>query len=814
MNRSTPPFWDETLVKLTPARLCLPGSLLFALPLCAQTTATLTGHVLDPSGKAIPGATIVVENPVTKYRSQTESKEDGTFSVRNIPFHTYQVMVLRDGFAPREQSLSLRSAVPTNLSVQLELASSNSSVTVAATEQDLLVNPEETGTHVQMDQSDIDRISRQIGNRGLEAVIVSFPGFAQNANGAIHPRGAHNQMTYVVDGMPISDQLTGAFANSLDPSIVQTVELFTGNVPAEYGSKVSAVANITTRTGLGSGKPVTGSVTVSGAGFGLLSQVTQVAGEVGRWSYSGTVNTMMGKRYLDSVSLDNFHNGGNSERGFLRVDYQTHSGDVLRLNGMAGRSSFQLANLLSQQATGMDQRQLLRDAAAAFAWVHPIDAKSTFDNSASYRTTAAQLFPSAGDTPVTASQARHLSTFTNASRLNLLRGRNIIRMGADVQAFPVSENFSFGITSPLFNLPGTEGYNPNLAPYDLSRGGSSFQFSDRATGAMYSGFLQDSLKLGDWQLSLGLRYDYYNFLVRGYQFQPRLGAAYHLKRTNTVLRASYSRTFQTPPNENLLLSASSEAAAIAPPAVGAALGSAVAPITPERQNFFEAGIQQGAGRLVSVDVSYYHKQSVDQQDNNNFLNTGIIFPITLSKIRINGVEGRVSLAPIRGFGATVSITHAKAVSTPPFTGGLYIGNDAIAALTAGPFIIDHDQVLAVQGILTYNSRSGFYSTLSMRYDSGLVANPSDPVQVALDPDYRDLLPYVNLLSNPPRVLPRLVIDLSGGYERLKDGRKRWDLSCQMVNVTNQTALYNFQSVFVGTRVIQPFTAGGRFRVYF
>jgi len=240
----------------------------------------------------------------------------------------------------------------------------------------------------------------------------------------------------------------------------------------------------------------------------------------------------------------------------------------------------------------------------------------------------------------------------------------------------------------------------------------------------------------------------------------------------------------------------------------------VAPITPERQNFFEAGIQQGAGRLVSVDVSYYHKQSVDQQDNNNFLNTGIIFPITLSKIRINGVEGRVSLAPIRGFGATVSITHAKAVSTPPFTGGLYIGNDAIAALTAGPFIIDHDQVLAVQGILTYNSRSGFYSTLSMRYDSGLVANPSDPVQVALDPDYRDLLPYVNLLSNPPRVLPRLVIDLSGGYERLKDGRKRWDLSCQMVNVTNQTALYNFQSVFVGTRVIQPFTAGGRFRVYF
>ena len=116
------------------------------------------------------------------------------------------------------------------------------------------MDPEETGTHLQMNQTDIDKLTRQGDSRGLESVLVTFPGFAQNANGAIHPRGAHNQMTYVVDGMPITDQLTGAFGNALDPNIVQTVELFTGNVPAEYGNKVSAVANVTTRSGLGSGQ--------------------------------------------------------------------------------------------------------------------------------------------------------------------------------------------------------------------------------------------------------------------------------------------------------------------------------------------------------------------------------------------------------------------------------------------------------------------------------------------------------------------------------------------------------------------------------
>lgn len=56
---------------------------------------------------------------------------------------------------------------------------------------------------------------------------------------------------YVIDGMPVSDQLTGSFANAVDPSIVQNIELYTGNVPAEFGSKVSGVAVITTRSGAG-----------------------------------------------------------------------------------------------------------------------------------------------------------------------------------------------------------------------------------------------------------------------------------------------------------------------------------------------------------------------------------------------------------------------------------------------------------------------------------------------------------------------------------------------------------------------------------
>ena len=96
---------------------------------------------------------------------------------------------------------------------------------------------------------------------------------------------------------------------------------------------------------------------------------------------------------------------------------------------------------------------------------------------------------------------------------------------------------------------------------------------------------------------------------------------------------------------------------------------------------------------------------------------------------------------------------------------------------------------------------------SVRYDSGLVSNPSDPAEVAADPDFRDLLPYVDLDGRPPRVRPRTIVDAAAGV-RLAPTRaaaRSGALQLQITNLTNRTALYNFQSVFVGTRLVQPRT---------
>jgi outer membrane cobalamin receptor len=799
------------------AALCVWATLLgFGLlgtPVGAQSTASVRGIVRDQQDAAIPGVLVLLRQASSGLAREATADAAGRFELPNLPAGLHDLTFSLPGFAEEWRRVEIRPGGATiDLDVMLGLAALTDTVLVRPAPA--AVDTSSAGTRHAISVTRIEHLPVAVTSRGLEAVLVSFPGFAQNANGAIHPRGAHNQMTFVIDGLPISDQLTGAFANSLDVSVVQTAELLTGNVPAEFGSKVSGVAVINSRSGLGTGRPLTGSVSASLGGFGATQVSLQLGGERGRVGYFGSVTTMRTDRFLDQVSLDNLHNSGHFGRGFGRVDLTIDDRTQLRTHVMGGASRFELANLRSQEARGQDQRQALDDVSVWTSLVRTLDDRSTVEATAGYRTTSARLHPSAGDTPVTAFQERGLKTMTASGRYTRSVGTRLIRAGFDLQRFPVDEWFTMGITSPDFNPPGSDQYNDALLPHDLTREGTPFVFSDARAGTQASAFIQSAIQRGPATFNLGLRYDEYRFLVSGRQFQPRLGVAYKVPGRDLVLRASYNRNYQTPPNENLLLSSSEAASRLAPASVRDALGGAYRPIRPERQDVYEVGVQWSAGP-VNIDGSAYRKLSSDQQDNNNFFDTGIIFPTALRGIRVTGAELRLSLLPHRGVSASLSATTGRAISSPPFTGGLFLGQNAVDLLSAGPFAIDHDQRLGLHGQFGVDPAGPWWFSGSVRYDSGLVSNPSDPAAVAADPDFSDLLPYVNLDAPTPRVRPRTIVDLGAGLD-LADGRgrKTWGAQVQVTNLTNRTALYNFQSVFVGTRIVQPRTLSVRVSRHF
>jgi outer membrane cobalamin receptor len=767
----------------------------------AQGTTSIRGNVQDEQKASVPGATVSIRHASSGLARETVSDAAGAFELANLPLGTHDVTIALAGFSTFQKRVEATSAVPVRVEAVLTLGTFTDTVQVIP--EQAAVDTTSAGTRHAVSVTRIEHIPVAVSSRGIEAVLVAFPGFAQNANGAIHPRGAHNQMTFLIDGLAISDQLTGAFANSLDVSVIQTAELLTGNIPAEFGSKVSGVAVLNSRSGRGTGRPMSGAFSLAGGGFRTGQGSLQVGGEHGRLGYFGSVTSMRTDRFLDQVSIDNLHNRGHFNRGFGRIDLALTETSQLRAHVMGGGSRFELANQRSQQAAGQDQRQHLDDLSVWTTFLRTIGTSSTFETTTGYRTTTAELLPSAGDTPVTASQDRRLTTYSVSSRYNYAAGRRLLRAGVDFQRFPVSERFSMGLTSAAFNAPGTAGYNDALLPFDLTRGGAPFVFSDEQAGTQFSAFVQSTFALNKLSLNLGLRHDEYRFLVNGRQLQPRVGVSYALT-DSFILRASYNRNYQTPPNENLLLSNSEVAASLAPASVREALGSTYQPIQPERQDVYEAGAQVSMGRMATIDTAIYRKVSRDQQDNNNFFDTGIIFPTTLSRIEVTGAEARLTILPRKGISGSLSATTGRAISSPPFTGGLFLGQDAVDLLSAGPFAIDHDQRLGVQALLTLDPAGPWWLSSSVRYDSGLVSNPSDPAEVAADPDFADLLPYVNLESDPPRVRPRTIADIAAGVD-FKDarGRRTWSAQLQVTNLTNRIALYNFQSVFVGTRLVAP-----------
>ena len=100
-------------------------------------------------------------------------------------------------------------------------------------------------------------------------------------------------------------------------------------------------------------------------------------------------------------------------------------------------------------------------------------------------------------------------------------------------------------------------------PYDLTRGGSLFQYHGHADIRQQAFYAQDSISLGNWTLNPGLRFDRYDGLSQGTQLQPRMGASYHFAPTGSVIRVAYSHTYETPLNENLVLSSATGAGGLA-----------------------------------------------------------------------------------------------------------------------------------------------------------------------------------------------------------------------------------------------------------
>ena len=215
-----------------------------------------TGVVTGPDGKPLAAVLVQLRNDISGFKAETTTGRDGTFHFFNVPFNPYELHVEVQGFKPVHQSLDLRTSIPREVEIKLELPAVTESVSVISEPTAAQLETDMTTSHIDIDKSFIQRAPAAVPMRAMEEIVTSTPGFALDENGRFHFQGAHSQSEYVIDGQTIADQTGVTFSNSIDPGIAQSIEVIYGNVPAEFGEKVGAVINMTTKSGLGS--PVQG----------------------------------------------------------------------------------------------------------------------------------------------------------------------------------------------------------------------------------------------------------------------------------------------------------------------------------------------------------------------------------------------------------------------------------------------------------------------------------------------------------------------------------------------------------------------------
>jgi hypothetical protein len=191
-----------------------------------------------------------------------ESGTDGTFKLVNVPPNPYRLEIMAPGFSTFSQEVDVRNSVPIQVKAMLAVAGSQTTVTVEGAAEALEVDP---SAHVDVDRSQLLKIpSSDPGGSLSQAIVYSTGGVAADGNGFFHPLGDHAQASLLIDGQPISDQQSKVYSTQLPTSAIQSMEVTTGTPDVEFGDKTSLVGQITTRSGLGSGR-VFGNI---GANFG------------------------------------------------------------------------------------------------------------------------------------------------------------------------------------------------------------------------------------------------------------------------------------------------------------------------------------------------------------------------------------------------------------------------------------------------------------------------------------------------------------------------------------------------------------------
>ena len=710
-------------------------ALILVLPFAALSAAaqsgnagTIRGIVTDPSGAVVPGATVHLANPISEYEQTTTTDATGQFDFPNVPFNPYRLSVSAKGFATLSQSVEIRSSVGINVKLVMQISGGTQTVTVESA-GDLIEN--DPTFHVDVDRDLFNKVPLESASSTLSSLVtLTTPGVAADSNGLFHGLGDHASNSFSVDGQSITDQQSKIFSNQLPSNAIQSIEVISGAPPAEYGDKTSLVIVATTRSGQGVTKP-TGDVYASYGTFGSATGGFDLSYGGKSWGNFIEGDGLNTGRFLDPPEFTVFHDKGNEENFFDRVDYSFSHADSVHLDFNYSRSWFQTPNAfqnlniqnVENGGTGIgggasanptfvnvgntDQHSKIDTYNISPTYTHVISNNSVLNFGGYVRRDDYNYYPSAQSSgrprprTLQTSSIGQNRTLTNTgvhTDFTYVKGHHNIKAGAVYEQTFLREHDSLGIVDPIYPLsaPCVDANGNPLPGYvDQSQcpnGGASgpnanpnYRFRPCTLRPdprrQRLPFLRPYRRKGarplhrrrDQGRQLGLSTSACaetctTVSLSTKQAEPRVGIAYNVKPSATVLRVSYARTLETPFNENLVLSSSGCSDAVLNPLLNCTPGVS-GTLQPGFRNEFHAGFQQAFGKNVVVSGEYIWKYTHNAFDFSILGNTPITFPIDWHNSKIPGYALDAEVPNFHHFSAYLVTSSVAARFFPPQVAG-------------------------------------------------------------------------------------------------------------------------------------------------
>jgi hypothetical protein len=788
--------------------------LLSALSALGQsTTGELRLTVTDPNGTGVI-ATVELASDVTQYSQTFVTNQQGEVAAKRLPYGIYHLQVQAKGFAEISESADIRSALPLERTIRLQLAPVVQSVKV--TDAETLMDPYRPGSVNEIGSEQIENRLTAIPGRSLQDLVNSQPGWLYEGNAVLHPRGAEYQTQFVVNGIPLTDNRSPSFGpEAAEAEDVESLKIYTAGIPAEYGRKMGGVIEVNTLQNETQG--LHGEFTLFGGTYDTGSISTQEQYTWGKntlgWNGSGNMTS----HYLNPVVPENYTNNGTTARFGGDYERDLTDKDRLTLTVVHELARYQVPNELVQQngaylptqdndvgcppvppdqepddcvfipggqlQTGGNfetmgslayQHMFSQDA---MGWVHFM----ARNNSNDFQSNPASW-------PVIAFQHNYFNEVYFNSSAAIHHGMNEWKVGVESDNTFLHENFNYVI-------PYCDNLDNPQCPINLGildSGAVTFAFQANRPDLEQAAYVQDLIRLGNWTVSAGLRWDHYQLLLNQNAVSPRVAISRFFPTLNLNIHGAYDRIFQTPSNENILLSSSPAAEAL-----DSSVPAVQLPVPPSHGNYYELGLTQALGGKVRMDANMFRRDVNNYADDNQILSTGISFAISFAKAVIYGAEGKIEVPHWGPFSGFVSYSYIVGNAFYPVTGGLFLGDDADNP-NIGHFPDSQDQRQTIRARGRYQINQRLWLALGCDFNSGLPFQPDlTPQQYATT--YGQMV--INHLNfNRGRIDPYFTQNVSFGADLYQRENLAVRFQADMNNASNTLELIDFGGLFSGNAI--------------